>query len=273
LDVFLGVLLGAGLLVAAVLFSSRRLERSLVFKPHRHPIGDWTVFERSPHPVEDVTLRAEDGTGLHGLFIDNPSGERVILFLHGQEGNLTTYAERVFGLSELGASVLLVDYRGYGKSEGRPSERGLYLDARAAYRWLTDERRAREESIVLYGLSLGGAAACDLATRAPSVGGLILEATFTNARDLARALAPWFPRWFMRLSLDNGAKIGALTVPKLIIHSRTDRFIPFSMGETLYRVAPEPKESLFLEDLGHAENSEEIRRGVGKFLRGLPAGR
>jgi fermentation-respiration switch protein FrsA (DUF1100 family) len=269
-DVFLGMLLGAGFLLAGTLFLTRRLEHSLVFKPLHHPAGDWTVFERSPYPIEDVTFRAEDGTSLHGWLIENPSGERTILFLHGQEGNLTTYAERVFGLSELGVSVFLIDYRGYGKSEGRPSEGGLYLDARAAYRWLTNERRVRAERIVLYGLSLGGAAACDLVAQAPSVGGLILEATFTNARDLSRAVAPWFPRWFLRLSLDTRAKIRAVTVPKLIIHSRKDRFIPFSMGEILYRVAPDPKESLYLKDLGHAEDSVELRQGVGKFLRGLP---
>ena len=269
MGVLLGVLLGAVFLLAATLFLTRRLEHSRVFKPLRHPAGDWAVFERSPYPIEDVTFRAEDGTSLHGWLIENPSRERTILFLHGQEGNLTTYAERVFGLAELGASVFLFDYRGYGKSEGRPSEDGLYLDARAAYRWLTDERRARVEQIVLYGLSIGGAAACDLAVRAPSVGGLILEATFTNARDLSRTLAPWFPRWFLRLSLDNRAKIQAVTAPKLIIHSRKDRFIPFSMGEILYRVAPPPKESLYLEDPDHAEDSAELRQGVGKFIRGL----
>ncbi len=269
MDVLFGMLLGAGFLLAATLFLTRRLEHSLVFRPLHHPAGDWTVFERSPYPIEDVTFRAEDGTSLHGWLIENPSSERIILFLHGHEGNLTTYAERVFGLSELGVSIFLIDYRGYGKSEGRPSEQGLYLDARAAYRWLTSERRVRVERIVLYGLSLGGAAACDLAVQAPSVGGLILEATFTNARDLSRALVPWLPRWFLRLSLDNRAKIRAVTAPKLIIHSRKDRFIPFAMAEILYRAALDPKESLYLKDIGHAEDSAELRQGVGEFLRGL----
>jgi pimeloyl-ACP methyl ester carboxylesterase len=167
-------------------------------------------------------------------------------------------------------SVFLIDYRGYGKSEGRPSEEGLFRDSWAAYRWLTYERQFRPERLVLYGLSLGGAAACDLARRAPSVSGLILEATFTNARELSRAVARWFPTWLLRSSLDNRARIQAITVPKLIIHSRRDRFIPFSLGEALYHVAADPKVALYLDDVAHAEDCTEIREGVGTFLRGLP---
>ncbi len=272
MDALPAILLFVGFLLAVTFLLTRRLEHSLVFDPLRHPAGEWSLFERSPYPIEDVAFQSEDGTRLHGWFVENPSAEWIILFLHGQGGNLTTYAKRVFGLSELGVSVFLIDYRGYGKSEGRPSEEGLYLDARAAYRWLTKERGLRGERIVLYGLSLGGAAACDLAVRAPSVGGVILEDTFTSARDLSRALARWFPTWFIRLSLDNRAKIRGITVPKLIIHSRNDRFVPFWMGETLYRVAPDPKESLYLEDLGHSEESEDVRQGVGKFLRRLSGG-
>jgi hypothetical protein len=224
-------------------------------------------------PGENVELTASDGVKLHAWFLSRPSEPWTILHLHGNAGNLGHRADLLRNLSSLGASVLAIDYRGYGKSGGVPSEAGLYADARAAYDWLA-VRKTPASRIILHGESLGAAVAAELATQVPC-GGLVIQSGFTSTPDLSSRVLPWFPaRWLMRTRYDTNAKLPSIRVPKLFIHSRQDEMIPFEMAERNFAVAPEPKFHAWFMLAGH--NDLEIRFGRkylaswSEFLSKLP---
>lgn len=212
-------------------------------------------------PGQDVELRASDGVRLHARHITTPGARTTLLFLHGNAGNLAGRSGVLQLLASVGSDVLALDYRGYGRSEGVPSEAGLYRDALAAHDWLTE--RVPAESIIVLGESLGGGVACELARTRP-VGGLVLLSTFTSIRDMARlsfpALLPL--HLFVRTRFDNLAKIPSLGMPKLFIHSRADELIPFWMAERLYAAAPPPRTHLWLQRSGHNDAFVLERKAV-----------
>lgn len=235
-------------------------EDRLIYFPARYPAGDWTAPARSPVPIEDVHLTAGDGTRLHGWYAQPPNATATILYFHGNAGNLAGRYHWVVRLASIPANVLIIDYRGYGKSEGKPNEAGIYLDAEAAYRWLVDEQGVDAGRIVLYGKSLGGAPACELASRVPH-GALVLQSTFTSARDMTSVMFPVLPVGpLVRTVFDNVGKVRRVTAPKLIIHSRGDEMIPFRMAEALFANAAEPKRLLAFDRSGH--NSLTVDRGA-----------
>jgi uncharacterized protein len=182
-----------------------RLETALVFIPRSTSVGDW-------HPAgvvfEDAWFQAADGTKLHGWFLPHEKPRAVVLFCHGNEGNVATWATPLAKLhNRAGVTVLGFDYRGYGRSEGVPSEAGILADARAARAWLAHRAGIPESQIVVMGRSLGGAVAIDLAAKdgAPA---LVVESTFTSAPELAGSIVPWLPlRYVMRSELNSIAKI------------------------------------------------------------------
>lgn len=199
---------------------------------------------------EDVRLRAEDGTDLHGWFVPGAPDGPVVLFFHGNAGNISHRLETLRLLRGLGASTLIIDYRGYGLSEGRPSEDGLYQDARAAWVHLTTERGIPPSRIIVFGRSLGGAVAVWLAAQVEPAG-VVAESTFTSAPDLGASVYPWLPvRLLSRFSFDSAATLPTVACPVLVVHSRDDEIVPFSHGERLYQLAPEPREMLELRG-GH----------------------
>jgi len=199
-----------------------------------------TVGGVGPSPGEEVWLTASDGVRIHGWFLRHPEARTAILHLHGNAGNLEDRRELVLGLQRQRASVLAIDYRGYGRSEGRPGEEGLYRDARAAYDWL--RARTEAERIFLHGESLGAGPACELAATVPC-GGLIVQSAFTRVADMASAVLPIFPaRWFLRTKYDNLSKVARIGCRKLFLHGREDTIVPFAMGERLFAGASEPKE-------------------------------
>jgi fermentation-respiration switch protein FrsA (DUF1100 family) len=158
----------------------------------------------------------------------------------------------------LPAQVFIVDYRGYGKSEGKPNERGLYLDAQASWDYLVGERRVTADRIVIFGKSLGGVPAIDLATRVEAAG-LIVQSSFTSAADMAVTLVPFLPRALLRARMDSLEKIRQVHCPKLFIHSRADEVVPYKLGYRLFEAAPEPKE--FYEVKGSPHNSTYVVGG------------
>jgi uncharacterized protein len=222
-------------------------------------------------PGVDLKLRAQDGTALHARYIDHPGAQYTLLYFHGNAGNLENRSELLEMFAGFGAHVLALEYRGYGQSEGDPSEAGLYLDARAAYDWAL--ARAPAKKLVLLGESLGGGPACELASTR-EVGGVILLSTFTSVADMAAHTFPWFPvRWIVRTRFDNLAKIPKIRAPKLIIHSRTDEVVPFEMGPRLLAAAAEPKTALWLDRGGHNETfysqGQQVTNAVKAFLQTL----
>jgi len=207
---------------------------------------------------EDVTLRASDGVKLHGWFVPGPGegGGPIFLFLHGNAGNVSHRVDNIRRLHEIGLGVFILDYRGYGRSEGKPCEEGLYRDAEAAYAYLLSRNGMSKEKIVVFGRSLGGAVAVDLCARV-ECGRLILESTFTSAADMARAILPFVPVGpFLAEKFDSLGKIGKVRAPLLQFHGTRDETVPFRLGEKLFRAAPGPKEFVPIAGAGHNDTYE-----------------
>jgi fermentation-respiration switch protein FrsA (DUF1100 family) len=196
----------------------------------------------------------------------------TLLYLHGGAGTLASRSDRLELFASLGANLLAVEYRGYGPSEGETSERGMELDAAAAYAWL--RQRTTPDKIVPFGESMGGALATWLAVHRP-IGGLILLSTFTSTPALAGHFLPWLPTdWLVRIRLDNLSRAARLAGPKLFIHSHSDEVVPFAMAEALLHAAPEPKQHLWLDGVGHDETFYKARAeatsAIRDFLSALP---
>jgi fermentation-respiration switch protein FrsA (DUF1100 family) len=201
---------------------------------------------------EDVWLDAGDGVRLHGWFVGRTDPKGVALILHGNAGSIALRLDWLRMFHDLGYAVFIVDYRGYGRSNGTPSEQGTYDDARLAWEHLTQARGFGARDIVLLGESLGGPIAAHLAAR-ESPRALILHSTFTSVPDVAAQLYRFLPvRWISRLDYDTRAHLRKVRSPVLIAHSRDDEIITYSHGQTLYAAAPEPKALIELSG-GHNE--------------------
>ncbi len=218
-------------------------------------------FELTPDSLamryEELMLTTADGKLVNGWFlptsVDSVSDRFTILVSHGNAGNISHRLDRVLLMhSNLNADVLLFDYRGFGRSIGKPSELGTYEDARAAYKYLIDERKLSPDRIILFGESLGAAVALQLAIEVKAAG-LVLEAPFTSIANMARELYPLFAVRWIRNRYDNLTKIKRLSVPLLIVHGTADRIVPFTHGQELFRSAPEPKNFLVVEGAGHSD--------------------
>ena len=252
-------------LCAILAFVLMALENSLIYFPTRG--GRVTASGR------DVWLHAHDGVKLHAFDAGPKDAGRTLLYLHGNAGNLAGRSQIIEFLTRLPARVLALDYRGYGQSEGKPSEAGLYADAQAAYAFLIAREPAQR--IVVLGESLGGGPACELAATR-EVGGLVLLSAFTSIPDMAALTFPFLPvRYLARTRFDNLAKIGRIAAPKLIVHSRRDEVIPFAMGERLLRAARPPAEHLWLEQSLHNDayfvEARRLGAALRAFLSSLPA--
>jgi hypothetical protein len=194
---------------------------------------------------EQLTLATADDEQLDAWFIPADPARGTLLFFHGNAGNLSHRLDSIRLFNELGLSVLIFDYRGYGQSTGKPTEKGTYRDADAAWQYLVEQRGIPPEEIILFGRSLGASIAADLATR-QTAAGVILESAFTSVPDIAAQLYPWLPvRWLSRYRYNTRKNLADIHSPVLVVHSRNDEIIPYSNGERLYEAANEPK--LFLE--------------------------
>jgi len=223
---------------------------------------------------EEVDLRSEDGTGLHGWWLPVAHASRTALFLHGNAGNVSHWLDVAVAFRDVGWNTMLLDYRGYGRSEGTPSEFGTYMDARAAYRYLTMERGIASSTIVVVGRSLGGGIATWLVDHHPCAG-LVLEATFTSIADVVATAfpLPGIGR-FVKLGYESLSRIGRLSVPLLVVHGRNDDLVPFAHGRALFEAAPEPKRFVELRG-GHNDafttDRETYVRALREFARSLDA--
>lgn len=216
-------------------------------------------------PYEDVSLTTADGLTLHAWYIPHPGDRGTLLFCHGNGGNISHRLESVKIFHDMGLNVLIFDYRGYGASDGRPTEKGTYLDVEAAWAFLALSKGIDPQRIILFGRSLGGAVAAYAAAKEPPAA-LILESTFTSVPDLGSKLYPWLPvRLISRYSYDTEARMAAISCPKLIIHSPDDDLVPFEHGRRLFQVAPDPKE--FLEIRGDHNRGFMLSRDV--YVDGL----
>ena len=193
---------------------------------------------------EDVELVAADGVKLSAWFVPAGPDAPVVLLCHGNGGNIGHRVESVRILHDLGLSVLLFDYRGYGQSEGRPTEAGTYLDADAAWNYLTRTRGVRPSDVIVQGRSLGAAVAAHLAAE-QTPRALILESAFTSMPDLGRQLYPFLPvRLLCRFRYDTLQAVRAVRCAVLVVHSPQDDIVPYDHGRRIYEAANEPKQFL-----------------------------
>jgi hypothetical protein len=244
------------------------LEDSLIFFPARYPEGDW-------HPAglefEDVFFPSTDGTPLHGWYVPRKEPRGVVLFCHGNAGNITHREEIIRRLRDVsGATVFIFDYRGYGRSQGKPSGKGVLADARAARAWLARREAVAENRLILMGESLGGALAVDLAAE-KGARGLILESAFTSLADVGAYHYPWFPvRLLVRTRLDSLAKIQRYHGPLLQSHGDADTIVPFKFGRRLFDAANEPKQWITVPGADHNDlRTRQYYEKVGQFVAGL----
>ncbi len=262
---FLGGVGGLG----ALGYLRGRYQHNSVFMPDEAPDAGWQPDERIAS--EDVWFDAPDGPRLHGWWMAHPKAQGTVLYCHGSSGSMQHRVGVFRTLGEIRLNIFAFDYRGYGESTGEPSERGLFTDVRAAYDHLVGPMGRSPEEIVLFGHSLGGAVAIDGA-RERSVAGLVVEASFTDLKDMARALYPQVP---LHLITRNGFrsidKVGQLTMPKLFIQGTADETVPPEVGERLYEAAAEPKERLIVEGAGHNDlyllGGARYRRALARFHR------
>lgn len=248
-------------------------QREIIFQPSKQSYGtpaDYGIaFEELWLDVKRSGAGAER---VHGWWMAaEKSDAPALLYLHGSRRNISSSLFRIAGLRRMGFSVLAIDYRGFGRSDGDlPSEEQTYEDAHAA--WEELKRRVIDpRKRIIYGHSLGGAVAIDLAVRNPDAAGLIAESTLTSIRDMV-AMSPYR---FLPVGLiltqyyDSLSKVGQLRVPVLFVHGASDKWVPASMSERLYAAAPEPKKLLLVEDAGHSNSSrvapETYRRALREF--------
>jgi len=218
---------------------------------------------------ENVSFETTDRVKLSGWFIPSEGTRGVILFCHGNAGNISHRLESIQIFHRLGLDVLIFDYQGYGQSEGTPTEHGTYRDAEAAWRYLIEERRVDPNEIVVFGRSLGGAVASWLA-QSQTPGALILESAFTSLPDIAATVYPYIPvRLLLRFKYNTAECLARINCPVLIVHSRHDEIMPFSHGRRLFEMAKEPKK--FLEITGtHNEgfitSGRPYEKGLNTFI-------
>ncbi len=258
-----GLTVYLGLIGALMLF-----EEKLIYYPSKFPQGHWDIARTPPvrgriSPViEECWFETDDGVKINGWFCQATQWQDdhfapipelpTLLFCHGNAGNITSRYDHIEFLIPIPVNIFIFDYRGYGKSEGTVSEFGLYRDTRSAWDYLLNQKQLPADRIILFGESLGGAMAIELATQVTPLG-LILQSTFTSVPDMGKVLYPFIPTWVIRTKMDSLNKIPRLTCPKLIIHGDADEVVPFKLGQQLFAAAAPPKEFYEIPHSGHNE--------------------
>ncbi len=246
---------------------------AMIFYPSKSLIetpADWGLR------YEDAILDSADGVRLHGWFIPRVGATRVLLFFHGNAGNISHRRESVKIFHRLGLHVFIFDYRGYGRSQGKASESGLYADAMAAWQYLLEEKDFVPQQVILFGRSLGGAVAANLAAGLAAKvrpGALILESTFSSAKDMANSLLPVMSRIVpMRFEFNTAEAVKRVTVPLLVVHSTEDDIIPFRLGEKVYLAANSPKSLVKIHgdhNSGFLLSQPDYEQALRKFIASI----
>jgi len=225
-------------------------ERAFIFYPERHLSG---FPSDDGMDYQDVTLQGPDGMRIHGWFIPG-RGKGVVLFFHGNGGNISHRIEKIRLLFYPEISSLVIDYHGYGGSDGTPSEKACYLDAITSWEYLVLERHFEPNQIIPFGESLGGAVAVDLVSR-KDVGAIILESTFPNIGVVANRFLPGLS-FLLKRKFDSLSKISGVHVPLLQLHGDQDDLVPFELGRKLFEAANEPKEFFTIKGAHHNDTYE-----------------
>jgi len=266
--VYLIPLIITGVLLV-ILFLYYHFQDRLIYYPYREHVNE------PPPMTEVVRLTSRYSHQIEGWFVPVDLSRGTVLFCHGNGGNISHRVETIRIINSLGLNIFLFDYQGYGNSEGKPSEQNTYADAQVAWEYLTQTRKIAPDSIIIWGRSLGGAIATELALH-HNPQALILESTFTSLPEIGAELYPYLPvRRFARYRYDTISKITQIHCPLLIIHSRTDGLIPFHHAERLFQAANEPKSFLEIQgdhNHGFLESEMVYRAGIDRFISAVMAG-
>lgn len=250
------------------------LDQFFVYHPYPWEDRDWAKL--SALPLEEVWFQSVDGMKLFGWYVEQPAAAAVLLWCHGNAGNMIHRLDNLQDLHRLGLSVFLFDYRGYGRSQGRPSEEGLYSDALGAYEYLLRVRRIKPERTVIFGRSLGAAVAGALAEQRPAAG-LVLESCFPSIEAVARHHYMGLPvHWLLGAAFRLDERVPHVSMPKLFVHGDQDDIIPIELGQRAFAAAKPPKEFYVVRGAAHnnvpslggkayfSKLSEFIRAVVGR---------
>lgn len=240
-------ILSLAILLSACSGCGEALVNAFTFHPEE---GAQVSTDAFGAPIEEVWLTAGDGVRLHAYFIPSDKSDLAVLMFHGNAGNASHRLPDAVGLWELGVSVLLLDYRGYGLSEGKPSEEGVYLDARAAMAYMVGDRGFPERRIAIYGRSLGTAVAVDLA-RGRKLSGVILVAPMSTGKDVVEKSGLGWLAIGVGEPFDSMSKIDEIEAPLLIFHGPDDEVIPIDLGRKLFDAATVEKEFVVVDGAGH----------------------
>lgn len=254
-------------IIAIIITYVRYIERKTIFFPSKE-------IEYTPKELglefEEIFFKTKDNLELWGWFLPAQNAQYTVLFCHGNAGNISHRIEKLRFFHDLGLNIFIFDYRGYGKSKGKPSEKGLYRDAKAAYDYLLS-RNSKVDQIIGYGESLGTAVIIDLASN-EKLYCLIIDSAISSAKDMAKIIYPFLPYWIISTKLDSLNKVKTIKIPKLFIHSVNDEIVPYKLGRKLFTAASEPKEFLEIHG-GHNSNFFEcegiLKERITDFIKRL----
>jgi len=241
-------------------------QKNLVYYPLKK-------IEQTPTDIglkfSEEIIKTKDGINIFAWYIPSKMSDKVVLFFHGNAGNVSNRLDFISILNEMGFNILIIDYRGYGQSESIPSEKGTYLDAEASWDFLITSKKVKEKNIIIWGRSLGGAIAAYLASK-KNPGFLIIESSFTCIPEMGKKMFPFLPvKSMSRFRYDTKRYIQNVKSPILIIHSPKDEVVPYSHGEKLFTLASEPKEFLIINgshNYGFIDSQAIYIDGVKNFL-------
>jgi uncharacterized protein len=262
------IILRVVLFIVVFIVGIRYMEKKSIFYPMKQITSNPSIIGLD---YRDIYFDTSDGKTIHAWFIPEENARFTVLFSHGNAGNIGHRMDKVAMMHDIGLNVFIYDYRGYGKSKGSPSEKGIYEDAYAAYEYLVYKLNVPNNSIILYGESIGGAVSIELALNR-HVSGLITENTFTSVKDMVRLAFPIIPYFIFSSRFDSVSKIQNVKCDKLLIHSFDDEIVPFAQGEKLFRAASEPKRFLRIRG-GHNtafwDSMKDYRQGIRDFVESL----
>lgn len=267
LKTLMNIILGTILVIVSIRLYFIIIEQNGLYYPEKEI--HTTPADKLKLDYEDVDIKTPDGKTLNGWFIPAKDATATVIYYHGNAGNISDRIHRVAFFYDMGFNLLIFDYRGYGKSEGWPSENGLYKDALAAYDYLAARRDVDKDKIIIYGKSLGGAVAIETATKRKAAA-LVIESAFASTERIGEDLYPYLPvKWLTLQKYDNLSKVKYISTPKLIVHGRNDDLIAFKHGEEIYDAAAPIKQFLPFDGKHNDEvyiTSNAYRDELKKFL-------
>ena len=254
---------------ASICLALFMLQRKILYKPAREQLAP---HHYGLNELEQVDLMAKDGTNIKAWYKPAPKGRLTMLYFHGNAGNLADRSEKLEALQKRGIGIMALSYRGYGNSEGSPTEQGIYQDARAAIEYLQQEKNISNDQLFIYGESLGSGVAVQMATE-QHFRALVLEAPYTSITNTGYERYPLFPiKFLLKDHFDSIGKIPNVHTPLMIFHGYLDMVMPIHHGRQLLQAANEPKEARFFDHVGHTNfDLDEITKIAVEFAERAPS--